>query len=277
MTVYIQGLKDMYESNMISKSFIMFLIEGFEDTINRMKSHEKNFSDLNSTLTKDIQELEKNLKNKEVEIQQLTDKNSKYIKGLEKENSDLRDEKLKLMETILELKQEIGQFEIKSIELQEQIEMFKQYEIDRLDETDLEDVDLISEASKKKLVSKKPPHPLVPCLNLDKMRKLQEDELNKLRIIKNELDEDIPFQDDILGVGSHDDEVEDRTSVETQYHEHFYEGSPINSTDQECQIREQDLMLRKAHVINQLNEIYANEQNNDQDESDATEYSNQNT
>lgn len=277
MAVYIQGLKDMHDSNMISKSFIMFLIEGFEDTINRMKSHEKNLQNLNKTLTKDIGDLERWLKSKEDEVRKVREKSDKYTKSLEKENSDLRDEKLKLMETILELKQEIGQYEIQNIELQEQIEMFKQHEIDRLDETDLEDVDLLSEASKKKMHTRKPPHPLVPWLNLDKMRDMQEEEQNKLRILKNELDEDVPFQKEIVGLGSHDDEVEDRTSIETRYVNDFFQGSSIDSKDEEFELREQDLMIRKAQVINQLNEIYASEtkDNAQPEESEATMYHDQ--
>lgn len=130
---------------------------------------------------------------------------NKSIHHLEKENSDFK-------QNILNLKKEITKVEKENTKLTEQLDAIRQREIDRLEETDLDDVDLVSENTKKKQLTKKPPHPLVPSIDLDKMRKMQEEELNKMRIIKNELDEDIPFQDDIIGVGPNDEEAEEYTS-----------------------------------------------------------------
>ena len=136
----------------------------------------------------------------------------------------------------------------------------RQREIDRLEETDLDDVDLISEATKKKQIVKKPPHPLVPSLDFDKLRRIQEEERNKLRIIKNELDEDIPFEEhNNVKVDDNDEDYEERSIIHSDYKEHFIEGTPMNSQSEETLLITQELMMRKAEVITQLNEIYAKE------------------
>lgn len=49
------------------------------------------------------------------------------------------------------------------------------------------------------------------------MRKMQEEELNKLRVLKNELDENIPFEDNIIGVNSHDEEMEETSCIGSEY------------------------------------------------------------
>ena len=224
MTVFIQTLKDLDESNLISKSLACILIEGFEDTKRRMNTYEKNLQNMNQLLMKQLNDSEAKLRIKESEIQDCTKKFNKNIQKLEKENSIIRDEKLKLMQDIIELKQQIGTQENKANQLLEQIESLKQREIDRLEETDLEDVDLISESTKKRLVSKKPPHPLVPSLDLWKMRKMQEEEFNKLRILKNDLDENIPFQDNIILINSHDEEMEEISSISSKFKEMFFPG-----------------------------------------------------
>ena len=88
------------------------------------------------------------------------------------------------------------------------------------------------------------------------MRKLQEEEFNKLRIIKNDLDENIPFQDNAIIINSHDEEMEETSSIDSKFKEMFFNGSDVDSQSNETIIRNQDLMIRKAQVINQLNEIW---------------------
>ena len=154
MSVFIQSLKDLDEANLISKSLVALLIEGFEDTKRRMNTYEKNLQNMNQLLMKQLNDLEIRFRAKETETQEMVKKYNKNIQTLEKENSIVRDEKLKLMQDIIDLKQKLAHYENKNVELIEQMEHLKQREIDRLEETDLEDVDLISESTKKRLASK---------------------------------------------------------------------------------------------------------------------------
>jgi len=148
----------------------------------------------------------------------------------------------------------------------------KQREIERLEDTDLDDVDLISETTKKKHKNPKPPHPLVPSLDFVKLRKIQEEEMNKIRILKNELDENIPFEEENnIKINDNDEDYEDATSLSSQYKPMFEEGSPIDSQSEEALLITQELMMRKAQVITQLNEIYSKESDDENaEESDES-------
>lgn len=263
MSIYIQGLRDLHDSSLISKSLVQFLIEGFEDTKRRMVGHEKSLYSMNHLMMKQTSDLEAKLKVKEAEVFELIKKHKKNLHSLEVENRDLKDEKSKLKQQLTHLQKELENYENKAKQLQTELDSLKQREIDRLEETDLDDVDLISENTKKKNHEKKPPHPLVPSLDFDKMRKLQEEEIHKMRVIKHELDETVPFLDNIICIDAHDEEFEDASSIDSQYKNMFYTGSEINSQSSRLVKREQELMLRKADVINQLNEIYAKDDTDD--------------
>lgn len=105
---------------------------------------------MNQMCMKQLNELEIKLKNKDQQLQDLKKKFSKSLQTIEKENSELREVKIQLMQNVIDLKQKIGAQEFKSMEIMQELESMKQRELDRLEETDLEDVDLISENTKKK-------------------------------------------------------------------------------------------------------------------------------
>ena len=129
-----------------------------------------------------------------------------------------------------------------------------------MEDTDLDDVDLISEATKKQKPKTQKPHPLVPSLDFDKLRKIQEEEANKLKILKNELDENIPFEEgNQIKVDSNDEDFQELSSLESQHKAMFEAGSLLDSQSEEALIITQELMMRKAQVITQLNEIYSKE------------------
>ena len=148
--------------------------------------------------------------------------------------------------------------------MQKELDSVRDREIERLEDTDLDDVDLISEATKQKQAKVRPPHPLVPSLDFDKLRKLQEEEMNKIKIIKNELDETVPFEENNrIMVDANDEEYEETSSLASIYKKMFEEGTPLNSDSEENLELTQELMMRKAEVITQLNEIYTKEADED--------------
>lgn len=184
VSIYIQGLKELQDSKLMPHSLAQYLIEGFEDTKRRMLTHEKSLNSMNQVLIKQTNELESKVKIKDTEMHENNKKYRKTITNLEKDKAELQEEKASLLQRIFQLKEESNFYETKAAKLQKEIDDIRQRELDRLEETDLDDVDLISEASKKKQKSLKPPHPLVPSLDFDKMRKLQEEEANKIKILK---------------------------------------------------------------------------------------------
>jgi small-conductance mechanosensitive channel len=208
---------------------------------------------MNQMMMKQVNDLESQFKAKESELSEMTKKFKKSTQQLEKVNKDLKNDMSKL-------NHEVSILKAKNQELQDQLESIKQREIDRLEDTDLEDVDLVSESTKRKEIKRQPPHPLVPSLDLEKMRKMQEEELNKMIVLKNELDEDIPFEKNDIFLNSRDEEFEDPSSIATEYMSKFNSGSVLDSQSEEELFRTNELMMRKAEVINQLNEIYSKEQ-----------------
>jgi hypothetical protein len=184
VSIYIQGLKELQDSKLMPHSLTQYLIEGFEDTKRRMLTHEKSMSNINQVLIKQVNELEIKLKAKDTETHENNKNYRKTIKAIEKEKAELQEEKTSLLQRIFKLKEEANFYEVKADKLQKELDDIRQRELDRLEETDLDDVDLISEATKKKQKNLKPPHPLVPSLDFDKMRRLQEEEANKIKILK---------------------------------------------------------------------------------------------
>jgi len=218
---------------------------------------------MNQMLMQQVSDLESKLKTQEVEANATIAKLQKASQKFEQSSEDLKHQRNELKLRVIELENELGVYEDETDKLKQQLESFKQREIDRLEETDLDDVDLISEATKKKQVVSKPPHPLVPCLDFDKMKMQQEEEMKKLMVLKNELDEDIPFEDMKIAVNSHDEEFEEPSNLATEFEENMFEGSLINSNSEGEILRNHEMMIRKADVINQLNDIYANDQMED--------------
>mmetsp|Transcript_3909 Transcript_3909/g.3662 ORF Transcript_3909/g.3662 Transcript_3909/m.3662 type:complete len:103 (+) Transcript_3909:1082-1390(+) len=96
--------------------------------------------------------------------------------------------------------------------------------------------------------------------------------MNKIRILKNELDENIPFEEENnIKINDNDEDYEDATSLSSQYKPMFEEGSPIDSQSEEALLITQELMMRKAQVITQLNEIYSKESDDENaEESDES-------
>lgn len=82
--------------------------------------------------------------------------------------------------------------------------------------------------------------------------------MNKMRIIKNELDENIPFEENNnIKVNANDEEFEEISSLSSKHKPMFEQGSPLDSQSEEALVITQELMMRKAQVITQLNEIYS--------------------
>jgi hypothetical protein len=213
ISIYIQSLRDLLDSKLMPHSLAQILIEGFEDSKQRIIIHEKNMSDMNQVLVKQVSELQNKLKSLKTEMFEIDKETRMTLTGILEEKDKLQEEKTSLLQRLFKLNEETNFYEVKSEKLQKEIDGIRQREIDRLEETDLDDVDLISEATKKKQKDQedqKPPHPLVPSLDFDKMRKLQEEEANKIKIFNYELDENVPFEEhNKIIVDDHDEEVEE--------------------------------------------------------------------
>jgi hypothetical protein len=210
ISIYIQSLRDLLDSKLMPHSLAQILIEGFEDSKQRIIIHEKNMSDMNQVLVKQVSDLENKMKSIKNEMLEIDKETRMTLTGILEEKDKLQEEKTGLLQRLFKLNEETNFYEVKSDKLQKEIDDIRQREIDRLEETDLDDVGLISEATKKKQNNRKPPHPLVPSLDFDKMRKLQEEEANKIKILNYELDENVPFEEhNKIIVDDHDEEVEE--------------------------------------------------------------------
>ncbi|CAI2362674.1 unnamed protein product [Moneuplotes crassus] len=245
LSIFIKAIKELLDFKLIPASLATLLLEGLDDSKRRIISHEKNMINMQQMIMKQVSDLDNQLKLKQSEVKETVKKCDEKMGKLKKENT-----KLKELAT----------------ELQKELEEIRQKEIERLEDTDLDDVDIISEATKKKHSSKIPAHPLVPSLDFEKLRRIQEEEIQKLCILKNELDENIPFEEsNNIKVSSQDVDFEESSSLSSQYKACFIPGSTINSQSEEALTKAQELMLRKAQVITELNEIYAQEGEGDEE------------
>ena len=90
--IYIQSLRELNDTKMLSNSLAQLLIEGFEDSRRRMITHEKNMTNMQQLIMKQVNDLETQLKEKETELQDFMKKYQNKVAFYEKEIESLKEQ-----------------------------------------------------------------------------------------------------------------------------------------------------------------------------------------
>ena len=207
----------------------------------------------------------------------MKEKIEKDFENLQKENLSLADDHSTLKSKIKELEKKQKEMENKNKDMIEEIEFMKQREIERIQQLDLDDIDLISHSQSniRRLrrdhhnnISK--PNPIVPKLDFTKIFEWRDkqnidEERKKEREYqedKQEYDEDIPlsYRKDYVGKDINIEEYNSPTSINTQFDKFYPSGSEFHSSKTVSMLRKEELQERKAAVINELNETYTEDQ-----------------
>jgi len=230
-----------------------------EKTINQCLLHEiDKHQNTIVSLNKQIDEWR--TKHKEVEIKKTDIENSHAVLKREYEKSEkeavkLREEKLALMQDILELKKEVGEYQKKNASMLEEIEFMKQKEFERIQQLDLDDIDLISEFSKlgirekSKQTNMSKINPLVPKLDLTKVFEWREsqDKIEKKNAIKQHVKEDLDenielsIRDEYVGTNLDAENYEEPSSIADTFKEYYPQGITIDSSKTISVIRKEKL------------------------------------
>ena len=155
--------------------------------------------------------------------------------------------------------------------LLEELEFIKQKEIERIQQLDLDDIDLISRYNEywnnKDLsnLEKSKPNPLVPKLDFTKIfewraKQNAVDQQEAIRHrIREQLDDDIElsirggYGENALNA----EHYEEPSSLEDTFKKFYPEGETMNSQNTTTLLRKEELFRKKAEVINELNETYS--------------------
>ena len=90
ISIYIQSLKELNDAQLVSSSLVNVLVEGFEDSKRRMLTHEKNMINMQQIIMKQVNDLDFQLKAKEIEMEEIIQKYNTKFSLQENEINDLK-------------------------------------------------------------------------------------------------------------------------------------------------------------------------------------------